>query len=120
MADTPYTLADLEKARAALDAVNERFASYSGNNPDKYQSQIKAAERDVRAIKAALKMDGTLPLTDQEKLERELDAAFPKAQSKEVVQYKGKKYQRWFYPAEKSNSGRTVHGWDKGWKEIPG
>lgn len=118
MAGMTYTMADLEKARAELTRLSDAFANDSSNNPNKYQSQIKAASRKVRHIEAALKDAGVIPLTDHEKLERELDAAFPNARSKEVVEHKGKKYQRWFYPAEKSNSGKTVHEWDKGWREV--
>ena len=118
MANTSYTIEDLENARAELRRWDDAFADTSSNNPNKYRSQIRAAASEVRRIEAALKDAGVIPLTEHEKLERELDVAFPQAQSKEVVEYRGKKYQRWFSPAEKSNSGKTVHEWKKGWSEV--
>jgi len=85
---TEPTLPDLETARGALQRLQQKFANYSGNNPNKFQSDIKAASAKVRSIEASLKTTGVIPLTDQEKLERELDAAFPDAKSKEVVEYR--------------------------------
>jgi len=118
MADETYTLEGLENARAELKRLEDAWDNYSGNNPDKYQSQIKSARTMVRVIESTLKANGTLPLTEQEQFEGELDAAFPNAQSKEIVEHNGKRYQRWFLPAEKSNSGKTVKAWDRGWREV--
>lgn len=118
MADTPYTMADLEAARADLTRWIDAFANDSSNNPNKFRSQIKAARMRVRTIEAALKIDGTLPLTEQERVENELDKLHPDAHSKMVADYNGKKYRRWYYPAEKSNSGKTVQVWDRGWEEV--
>lgn len=113
-----YTMADLEAARAELKGWTEAFANDSSNNPNKYQSQIKSARMKVRMIEEALKAAGTIPLTDQERLERDLDKLFPSAQSKAIVEHGGKRYQRRFYPAEKSRSGKTVQVWDKSWVEV--
>lgn len=118
MTPTTYTMADLEKARAVLEAVHQRFDNYSGNNPDRYQSQMNAARREVRHIESALKAAGVIPLSAQEQLEQELDRLHPDAPSKTIVEHNGKRYQRWYYPAEKSNSGKTVHEWDKGWRGV--
>ena len=43
------------------------------------------------------------PPTEQELLERELDAAFPNAQSKQIVTHKGQKYKRVFLPISTSD-----------------
>jgi hypothetical protein len=69
MADDPYTLEGLEKARAELKRLEAAWENYSGNNPNKYQSQIKSARRLVRIIESTLKANGTLPLTEHEQLE---------------------------------------------------
>lgn len=112
------TVDDLQEAKADLARWNERWANYSGNNPDKYQADIKAAARKVRAIEQALKDQGVLPLTEKEVLEKKLDAEFPDARSKEVVEYKGKKYRRRFWPLERSSSGKTVTEWGKSWELV--
>lgn len=113
-----YTLDDLEAARAALKSWQDQFDRYSGNNPDKYQADIKAARRQVRAIEDALKANGTIPLTEKEQLEKELDDAFPNARSKQIVSLNGRRFQRRFWPMEKSRSGKTVTEWGRGWTEL--
>lgn len=114
------TVEDLEEARRELTRWNERFDNYSGNNPNKYQADIRAARQRVRDLEADLKAAGALPRSDQEQLEAELDRAFPAAKSKEVVEYEGQKYMRRFWPLERSSSGRTVTQWGKGWELLMG
>lgn len=113
-----YTVDDLEKAREALRAWEDRFDRYTGNNPNKYQSDIRVARHEVRMIEDALKANGATPLTEKEQLEKELDAAFPDAKSKQTVEYGGRKFQRRFWPIEKSRSGKTVTEWGRGWTEV--
>jgi len=113
-----YTADDLEKAREALRAWEDRFDRYTGNNLDKYQSDIKAARREVRMIEGALKADGAISLSEKEQLEKELDAAFPEATSKQIVEHGGRRFQRRFWPVEKSRSGKTVTEWGRGWTEV--
>lgn len=115
MAD--YTLADLEAAKAALAAWEDRFDRYTGNNPDKYRSDIESARAKIRTVEAALKANGSIPLTEQELLERELDAAFPDAKSKEVVEFQGSRFQRRFWPVSKSRAG-NVQEWGRGWTKV--
>jgi hypothetical protein len=113
-----YTLEDYERARAELQEWDDKFDSYSGNNPDKYRSEINMAASKVRAIESYLKKSGLLPMSEREKLELELDAMFPKAKSKEIVLYQGRRYQRRFFPLAKSRSGKTVTEWGKAWVEV--
>ena len=89
-----YTLKDLKNAQEVLRKVNKHWESYSGNNPNKYQSEIKRARREFRRIEECLKDKGILERTEKEQLEIELDKLFPNVQSKEIVEYKGRKYQR--------------------------
>lgn len=110
-----YTLEDYENARTELARWNERGDNYMANNPNKYQADIRDAVRKVREIKQYLKDEGILERTESEKLEKELDRIFPNAQTKEVVEYNGKKYQRRYWPFEKSRSGKTVKEWSKSW-----
>lgn len=113
-----YTLEDYENAKADLARWNERWITYTGNNPDKYQADIKAADRKVREVERYLKDIGVLDQTDKEKLEKDLDRAFPNAQSREIVVYNGKKYRRRFLPLEKSRSRKTVTEWAKSWESV--
>ena len=48
----------------------------------------------MRIIEDALKADGAISLTEKEQLEKELDAAFPNAKSKQVVEHGGRRFQR--------------------------
>jgi hypothetical protein len=50
-----YTLDDYEKAKSELKRWSRAGDNYSGNNPDKYQADIKAASRRVRDIEVYLK-----------------------------------------------------------------
>jgi len=113
-----YTLEDLENAREELRKWDDRFDRYTGNNPDKYQSDIRAARSKLRLIESELKRTGALPMTDEEKLHAALDMAFPEARSKEIVEYQGKRYQRRYFPLEKSRSRQTVTDWGKDWVEV--
>ncbi|MCG7865453.1 MAG: hypothetical protein JAY74_03665 [Candidatus Thiodiazotropha taylori] len=115
---TLYTLADLEAAKEELSQWQIRWDSYSGNNPDKYQSDLKIALQKVRLIESSLKESGELSLTPQEELEISLDKEFPNARSKQIVSFQGKQYQRKFWPLERSRSGKTITEWGKGWVEV--
>lgn len=115
-----YTLEEHEKAKAEIKKLTDRSDRYTGNNPDKYQSDIKIARSKLRTIEACLKKTGTLSSTNQERLERELDKAFPDASSKQIVEFEGKFYQRRFFPLEKSRSRETVTEWGKSWVEVRG
>ena len=88
MAD--YTLIDLEAAKDTLAALNKRFDNYSGNNPDKFQSDIRPARAKVRDIEAVLKASGAIPRSEQEQIEHLLDSKYPNARSKEIVEHEGK------------------------------
>lgn len=113
------TLEDLEAARAELAAWEKRWEDYSGNNPDKYRSDIRSAQAKVSAIEAELKASGVLvPKTPEEQLHADLDAMFPNAKSREVVEFEGKRYRRRFIPMQRSNSGKTVKEWGKTWEEL--
>jgi hypothetical protein len=115
---TIYTLADLEAARDELASWSQRFDEYSGNNPDKYQADIRSARAKVREIESALKTAGVIPRSEHEQIESELDRMFPNAHSKEIVEYEGRKYQRRFAPLERSRSRKSVTVWDKSWVVV--
>jgi hypothetical protein len=109
---------ELEKAIAKLAELERAWLDYSGNNPDKYQADIRRARADVRNIEERMKASGEIPRTAEEELHHRLDLAFPKASSKQVVAFDGKQYMRTFRPLAKSNSGKTVKEWGKYWSEV--
>ncbi|MDQ0080991.1 hypothetical protein J2W35_001328 [Variovorax boronicumulans] len=113
-----YTLDDYNLAKIELDALNQRWENYSGNNPNKYKADIAAAGAKVRAIESALKSAGILQRTPQEELEHKLDLAYPNAQSKQIVEFEEKRYIRRFMPLRRSISGRSVTEWAKFWEET--
>lgn len=115
-----YTSQDLENARTELQRLEKAWDNYRGNNPNKFQSDIKAARRKVRHIEKCLTANGTISLTEHEQLERELDQIFPNAESKQIVEHNGRRFQRRFYPLEKSRSGKTVTEWQRSWIDITG
>jgi hypothetical protein len=116
MAD--FTLEDLEHADQALREWQKRFADCDTNNPNEFRGQINAAASRVRMIETELKRTGLLPLTAQEALENVLDKRFPRARSRETVEFEGKMYQRIFTPVRFSRSRKTVTEWGKSWKLI--
>lgn len=113
-----YSKEDLIEAQKVLQSWQEKFDRYSGNNPNKYEADIKSARRTVRLIENSLKASGQIPLTVQEQLEKDLDAAFPDAKSKQVVEFRGRKYQRKFWPLEKSRSRKNVTEWGRCWEDV--
>ncbi|WP_429209915.1 hypothetical protein [Aeromonas veronii] len=110
-----YTLKDLEEAKANLERCQKRWENYDGNNPNKYRAQIKEAQSQVRLITDFLKAQGLIPKTEQETLEARLDSAFPKADSKQIVEFEGKRYMKQYFPVSNSRSGKSVTEWGERW-----
>ncbi|WP_299410363.1 hypothetical protein [uncultured Roseobacter sp.] len=113
-----YSIEDLEAAKAELTVWERRLENYNGNNPDKYQADLKTARRKVRHVTEALKATGTLKRTFEEELQSRLDAAFPNARSKEIVEFEGRRFQKRFYPLERSRSAKTVTEWGREWTRL--
>lgn len=113
-----HTLEYLRAAQEELDLWQGRWDRYDGNNPNKYQADIRNAQSRVRSITESLKTSSVLERSEQEKLEVRLDHEFPNAQSKDIVEFEGKKYQRCFYPLRKSRSRKSVTEWGKSWALV--
>lgn len=118
MSSEGYSIDDLNQVKSRLADLLEAESRYSGNNPDKYTSGIKQLVRERDAIIAHLKAQGDLPETEEERLTRRLDEAFPNARSRQVVEFEGQRYQKRFRPAEHSRSGKTVTRWDHWWEPV--
>src|SRR5438046_2679574 len=112
--DEMYTIEGLKRARADLEMWLEKWGNSNTNNPDKFQGNINEARSRVRLIESVLKENGTIPLTPQEQLYKDLDSRFPNTRHKEIVEHNGVRYQRRFSPAAKSRRG-NVKEWDKTW-----
>jgi hypothetical protein len=113
-----YTIEDLERAREELRRWSDAFVNYSGNNPDKYSAKIRDAGRKVDVIEEELKRQGVIPMSEHERLSVELDASFPNAQSRDIVEHKGARYRLRFVPIEKSISGKSVKRWKRLWEQL--
>lgn len=111
---TDYTLRDLDEARAEYERATECFLNYMGGNPKKHSGRMGAAAYRLDDVTAGLKAQGLIPKTEWEELCERLDAAFPNTNSKEIVEFEGRKYMRRFWPSFKSPPGRIK--WDKGWE----
>ena len=86
MTDTVLnTLDDYHTARAANEAQQDRFAVYSGNNPDKYASDIRSALARLHRVEDYLKRTGLLPVTEHEAITFRLDATYRNARSRRFV-----------------------------------
>lgn len=111
-------IGELAEARRQLARFEQRWEDYTGNNPNKYRGDLNLWRGEVDRLERALKKDGVLPVTDEEKLEFELDRRFPGARSREVVEFDGKKYRRRFSPAEFSRTRKSVTRWHKWWEPV--
>lgn len=110
-----YTIEDLKKAEEEQKRWEEAFANDSGNNPNKYRSQIRNAVARVRLVESELKQVGVIPMSDAEKLTAELDKLHPNFKSRFVVIHKGNCYQIRYFPVEFSRSGKSVTKWGHKW-----
>lgn len=115
-----YTIEDHAVAKAMLESLNQRWENYDGNNPNKYKADIAAARAALHSIEESLKQTGLLPRAEIEERDLQLDKAFPNAQSKQVVEWQGKRYVRCFSPVSTSLSAKTVKAWRKYWEEAEG
>lgn len=111
------TLEDLEDAKTELARWEEHWANYSGNNPDKFQTDIRNARERVEQLTAALKAGGVLAYSDQELRDQALDRLAPDARKDDVVTFQGERYRRRFTPASKSRSGKVLK-WRGYWERI--
>lgn len=114
----PHTASDLESAKKDLVAAEDRWERYDGNNPNKFRTQVSDARAKVHRIEVELKLSGVTQLSDHEMTESALDKLYPQANSKQIVEYNGDRYQRIFNPVSKSLSGKSVKEWHKSWKKL--
>jgi hypothetical protein len=117
---TRHTIADLHAAEARLAALEERsIGSDRHSNPNAGRDELNSARLQVDLIRSELKAAGLLQKSERELLWEELDARFPNAESKQIVEHKGKRYQRRYSPGQMSRTGKSVMEWLKYWDEIP-
>ncbi|MDO9405593.1 MAG: hypothetical protein Q7T87_16285 [Polaromonas sp.] len=112
------TLEQYEQAKTLIETVEKQQEKYNGNNPDKYRTNVTQARIVLKIIEDDLKAQGLLTATQEEKLSFELSKLFPRAQSKDVVQFEGKRYFCKYTPFAKSLSGKSVLHWEKRWIEV--
>lgn len=115
---TKITKDDLDAAQERLQVLNERDSGDTSGNPEKYHTRINMARAEVERITEQLKRQGDLPYTESELIGQKLDAAFPAAQSKDIVQFEDQRFQLRFHPTSRSRSGKTVQSWRKEWVKL--
>lgn len=108
-------LEQLAEATAELERLQDQWDGYMGNNPNKYRSVIKNAREKCNDLAVQCKIEGLIPYTEQELLTKKLNAEFPNAKSKQIVELDGVKYKNTYTPREISNSGKTVKSWHQKW-----
>ena len=79
------------------------------------ETEIKNAEATCHRLAMKCKIMGLIPKTERELLNERINAAFPKAKSKQIVEFEGAKYKNTYSPRELSNSRKTVKSWDQEW-----
>lgn len=114
-----HTIDDLQVAKADMERLEERDSMDTSGNPEKYHTRIAAARRRVYEVEKALKSAGAIPMSEHKEMEFKLDKIFPAARSREIVEFKGMRFQRRFRPLTKSRSGKTVTTWDAYWINLP-
>lgn len=118
--DTLYTLEDLAAAQAELKRWDDAFANDTSNNPNKYEAQRRDASSAVRQISDELKRSGQLPVSEEERINHELDRLYPNARSKTIVTHNGIRYQINYFPLSRSRSRKSVKEWGHHWVALAG
>ncbi len=113
-----YTPQSLEEARERLAIVEEHDANYTGNNPNKYRSEIQEALAEVQKIERTLKEHGLLEATEHELASFALERGHRYAKSGEIVEYNGNLYRRRYSPLSYSRSRKTVTRWGRYWDPV--
>jgi hypothetical protein len=113
-----YTLIDLEQAYEARKAVEAKRERYEGKNPNKYRSELRAAQDAVLRIEESLKAAGALEYTPEDRLNLALDAIHPNAKARTVVEHDDVRYERRFLPMGKFTDGKP-ESWKGYWVELP-
>ena len=115
-----YTIADYEEAKVKFEDAADLWSDADiHNKSNKYTARAKAASDRLREIEEYLKRQGIIPYTEHELVEEILNQKYPNAQSREVVEYDGRRYWKEFWPLERSKSGKTVKKWASGWVLLP-
>lgn len=115
---TYYTVEDLEEAHTKLSEAYEAINEDTSNNPDTMRGPINQWSKKVHAIERALKEVGEIPASEEERIGFILDRMYPEKGNKEIVAFRGKKYQRRFRSNVRSRSRKSVTQWDKRWYEV--
>jgi hypothetical protein len=110
-------LARLHVAIEERDALRARYDAYEGNNPDRHRVPLQRAQETVDRLERSCRRLGLLPGSEHDVLEAELDAEFPKAENGQIVQARGRWYQRRFSVGSVSRN-RNPTSWVARWDEL--
>lgn len=112
------SLAELERAEAALADCVARANRDPAKDHNKYTSDIDGLKWRVTQIRRSLQAEGLLERTPEEALHHALDTAFPRAERREVCTYQGRQYRKEYFAAHSSRSRRTVYARDHRWVDV--
>lgn len=98
-----YTYKDLDAAHAShLSAQTDS------------ERTLESAHLDQ--IEMSLKKEGAIPASEEEVVEFQLDQMFPKAKSRDIIDFADKKYQLKFIPKAKDANGKVI--WGRSWLPL--
>lgn len=114
-----YSLKDLKKAEDEHERIAKLWSdAYSKDKPNEYDFEAREATKRLQTIEQYLKASGVLAFSEHELIEETLNHKYPHAQSRDVVRYQGKRYQKQFIPLELSKTGKTVKKWGSKWIDL--
>lgn len=104
-----YSLEDLKEAERNFEHRSDLWVKEEdGEKPNRHSSEAKKAAQHFKQVTEYLKVNGIIPFTDGELTQESLDQEYPYAQSREVVELNGVRYQKRFYPKKRSKWGKSV------------
>lgn len=119
---SPYTSSDLEYVDNEIiplkELADKELASIYGLTGMVYTPYIDAyMQVSIKKAKilACLKNQGTMPLSEVERISSILDSKHSRAKHNDIVEYNKKKYKRKLSPLKLSKSGKVVQKWARFW-----
>jgi hypothetical protein len=103
----------IEARRDLLDCLKNSMGRLAD---PRVQAELVRLQDHVLLIEERLKALGLLPLTEEEKVWRELDQKFPYARSREQVELDGVSYIRIFRPLGLDDQGKM--SWARSWRKL--
>jgi hypothetical protein len=121
MENPKFSVKEFEAHKVEHEKIAELWVQNEfrkGKNP--YSEAAKSASKTLREMESYLKKNGLIPYSEHELLEETLNQKYPKAQTQEIITFKGLEYRKKFTPLELSKTGKSVKKWHSGWEVMGG